>query len=220
MSETRENATANVVPIEYWKDFEPDPARPGELREVHYVKWGKRGDLQNYANVISIPLLQKTMKDADHGTAQDPVWVALKPSYEAWLAGQEVPVDGTALEAWPALTKTQVRLFREHKYRTIEDVAAMAEHNLGQVKMPDVRRLRDMARAWMKNREGSAQVEAMFAEQAEKMTAQNEKMAEMQEQLAKATAALARLGDKPEHVPALDELRQARPMPPAPPARR
>ena len=194
--------TQHVVPIEYWKDFEPDPARPGELREVHMVKWGKRGDLQSYAQVIAISRLQKTMKDADHGTALDPVWVALKPSYEAWLAGQETPVDGTPLEAWPALTKKQVTAFREQKYRTIEDVAAMAEHNLGQVKMPDVRKIRDMARAWIKNREGSAQVEAMFAEQNEKMAAQNDEMAEMKAQLAKATEALARLGDKPAHAPA------------------
>lgn len=185
MSET--DRAPNVVAIEFWKEFDADNAHPGAQKEVHYVKWGKRGDFQNYSHVIAVSRLQKTMKDADGGTAQDPVWGAIKPAYEAWLAGQETPDSGAALESWPALTKKQVAAFRDQKYRTIEDVAAMSDQNLNQVRMPDVRKLRDMAQAYLKNREGSAQVEAMFA-------TQNEKLAYMEAQLTEARDALARLG--------------------------
>lgn len=140
-----ENRRLTVVALEFWRDYEPDRENPGNMRAVDWVRWARRGDLTYATNEDKISRISKPMRAGGEGGGQEenPVWLGIRGAYEAWKSGQETPVDGTPLDAWPALTKVQVEAFRAAQYRTIEDVAEITDGELGRVRLPDMRQLRE-----------------------------------------------------------------------------
>lgn len=182
IGDTQERATS-VRALEFWKDMKTDDNGP---REVHWVRWAKIGDMHFTEVEIEVQRLMKPR--SDNGVEmQDPVWVAIKPAYEAWLAGTEAPLDGTPLDAWPALGKRQVKAFREAGYRSVEEVAAIPDSDLPRVKVPDVRKMRDLARGYVENRKGSAHVEAKMAAQADEIEGLKTLVEDMRKALAEAS---------------------------------
>jgi hypothetical protein len=186
------NRRLTVVPLQFWTDYEPDPDAPGQMRAVDWVKWGKRGDMSMMV-VDKISRVRKPMKSInDDGQEEpNPVWVAIEGAYEAWKKGQEAPADGTPLEAWSALSKAQAKAFKDAGFAAVEHIALIEDAQIGKVRLPDVRRIRDLARAYVAHRENAAPVEAALAAQAGEID-------ELKAQLAEATAALRRLADEPE----------------------
>lgn len=185
------NRRLTVTAIKFWTTYEKDPANPeGNLRPVDWVKWGHRGDLGNAANDDKVSRVMKPLQSSDQsGDLEDnPVWVAIKGQYEAWKRGQETPVDGTPLAAWSALTPEQATVFRTAGFASVEDIAGMTDALLPKVRIPDVRRIRDMAKAFTAHRVGNAANEAQFAAQAARLAEVEAKLAE----------ALTRLADAPE----------------------
>jgi hypothetical protein len=151
----------NIVVLEFWKDYKQD----GDTqKEEHWVKWARRGATFSYhAAVENVARLKKPRVTRNGIEEFDPIWIAIKPAYEAWVAGQALPVDGTPLEAWPALNKRQVKAFKDASYHTIEDVEAMSDGDIPRVRIPDVRRYRDMARTYVANQKGGAVIEQAMA---------------------------------------------------------
>lgn len=172
-----EHATANIMATKFWKDYVPDGQ--GGQREVHKVQWSRRGDFRFHKSVETV---QRMMKPHDDGSFS-PEWEAIKPAYEAWLRNEEAPTTGTPLEAWAALNARQVEILRAAGYRAIEDVAAMTDDDMRSIRLPNVRRIRDTARAYIENRKGTAHIDAAMAD----MKAQND---DLREQLAEALALL------------------------------
>lgn len=192
-----ENRRPTVVALEFWRDYEPDREKPGEMRAVDWVRWARRGDLTYATNEDKITRIAKPMRAGGDGGGQEdnPVWLGIRGAYEAWKTGQETPLEGTPLDAWPALTKVQVETFRAAQYRTIEDVAEITDGQLGRVRLPDMRQLRDKARTYIAAKQNSAAIEAQMA-------ARDRKLETMEAELAEARAALARLaGDEPRRGP-------------------
>lgn len=192
-----ENRRPTVVALEFWRDYEPDRENPGNMRAVDWVRWARRGDLTYATNEDKISRISKPMRAGGEGGGQEenPVWLGIRGAYEAWKSGQETPVDGTPLDAWPALTKVQVEAFRAAQYRTIEDVAEITDGQLGRVRLPDMRQLRDKARTYIANKANSAAIEVQMAER-------DRRLETMEQELAEARAALARLaGDEPRRGP-------------------
>lgn len=184
-----QNRRLTVTAIQFWTDYEPDPAQPGHVRAVEWVKWAKRGDFNTSNNVEKVARVMRPMKSSldDGGAEPNPVWLAIKPQYEAWKLGQEVPDDGTPLEAWSALSKAQADAFKGAGFKCIEHIAAMEDAQIAKVRLPDTRRLRDLAKAYVTHRDRNAPIEAALADK-------DEKIAAMQAQLAEAMAAIDRLG--------------------------
>lgn len=187
------NRRLTVVALQFWTDYEPDRDNPGEMRAVDWVKWAKRGDLTTAAVVEKVARVKQPLKSiGDDGVMEpNPVWVAIEAAYEAWKRGQEVPDDGTPLDAWSALSKAQAKAFKDAGFAAVEHIAAIEDAQIGKVRLPDVRRLRDLARAYVSHRANAAPVEAALA-------AQRGEIDELKAQLAEATAALQRLADEPE----------------------
>lgn len=159
------NRRVNVVAVEFWTDYVPDPAHAGQVVARDMVKWAKRGDLTTFAMTDSIARVMRPMKEMENGEPlPNPVWVAIKTSYDRWKAGQDYAEDGTALEAWPGLAKGQVKVLRAAQLRTVEDIAAVSDADLGMIKLPDARRLRDRAKLFLANQEGTAHLDKALAE--------------------------------------------------------
>lgn len=188
------NRRLTVVALQFWTDYEPDPANPGQMRAVDWVRWGKRGDLGNASVVDKVARVRQPMKSImDDGALEpNPVWVAIEASYDAWKKGQEAPADGTPLDAWSALSKAQAKAFKDAGFAAVEHIALIEDGQIAKVRLPDVRRIRDLARAYVAHRENAAPVEAALAAQASEIEA-------LKAQLAEATGALQRLAsDEPE----------------------
>lgn len=210
-----ENRRPHVVPLAFWTEYEPDPANPGEMRAVDFVKWGRRGDLHYSANVEKITRLQRPMKMLDdHGRAvPNPVWEAIKDAYMAWKQGQETPANGTPLEAWPALNSAQVKVLREQHYRSVEDVAAMTDAEIPRIRLPGVRQLRDMARAYVEAKKGQAHIEKALAER-------DAEIADLRNTIAELTAALKQMQQQQAGPRPGDPMAPAAPAPEPPPPQR
>lgn len=182
------NRALTVTAIQFWTDYEPDPENAGQLRSVDWVKWGKRGQFSGAANVEKVARVMKPLKSMtdDGQMTPNPVWVAIEPQYSAWKQGQATPVDGTPLDAWSALSKAQAQAFREAGFSAVEHIAGIEDGELGKVRLPDTRRVRDLARAYVQHRTN-------FAATEHRLASQDAELADMKAQLAEATAALQRL---------------------------
>lgn len=69
--------------------------------------------------------------------------------YEAWKAGQELPVEGTPLRIWPVISPSQLANCLSANVRTVEDLASMNGEAATRIGMGAVE-LKQKAEAWLK----------------------------------------------------------------------
>ena len=149
---------------------QPIKGFPGQSRDVHKVRWAPRGDNKS-ENTEYVERLKKDRV----------LWPAIEPAYNAWLKGQEEPIDGTPLSAFPAINRAQAEVYRRFHVRTVEDVSRIGEDVIRQVPMA-----RDHKALAIRFLENKTDVEA--AGKMEALAKQNEllmqQMAEMRETMA------------------------------------
>lgn len=121
----------------------------------------------------------ETRQSAESYQAMKGRWDIIKPAYEAWKSGNEVPDDGTPLEAWGGVTKEQVELFRKIGIRTVEHVRDMDDATIAKFPFPNARKLPSLAAEYLKGSD-------MAAKDAE-LDAMRERMAAMEEMLEQAS---------------------------------
>ena len=80
--------------------------------------------------------------------------------YEAFKAGQQISAEGTPLEHWPRLKRSQVLELKALGFQTVEHVAKMDDQAIGRVGMGG-RQLRDLARAFLDDAAHAAEVERL-----------------------------------------------------------
>lgn len=71
-----------------------------------------------------------------------------KHKYKLWKEGQELPVDGTPVKTWSAISPAQCKLLLDLNVRTVEDLAVANEELLGRIGM-GARALQATARDWL-----------------------------------------------------------------------
>lgn len=106
------------------------------------------------------------------------LWDVVRPGYESWKAGQAEPINGTALEMWPAATPAIVKILRSADIRTVEEVAGLQDN---QLVFMGARLWRDKARAWLESARNVGQT-------AEQLADRDNKIAELQAQVAELVA--------------------------------
>jgi hypothetical protein len=116
-----------------------------EVREDghEYISWVKRGQQnppRNDCRVDRMPRYYATE------------WQVLKPTYDAYKSGEEAPVDGTPLSAWPGVNKHIVKLLNERRVRSVEDFAKMPDHDVGTIPLPGIREKHRNAKAFVDNK--------------------------------------------------------------------
>jgi hypothetical protein len=120
-------------------------------------------------------------------------WAQIEPAFKAFLSGQEIPVSGTALQAWAGLTQEQADGLRLAGLRTVEEVAELAESHMEKVRLPNMRDLRAQAKLFLENSD-VAKAAAREAEKDATISALLERQAAMEamlEELTKPKAAKA-----------------------------
>lgn len=107
--EDREQIALYVQEIE--TDHKPGP--DGNLIAVDKITFGKKGTA-NYQQIYEVGRLQKD---------NPMLWDYVKPVYMKWKQSNEITTDGMPLEAWPAITKGQIKACRNIGLRSVEDLA-------------------------------------------------------------------------------------------------
>lgn len=141
-----------IVPLSFWKDYDPQP--DGSVKEFEWVEWARRGS-RNATTREKISRLQK-----DGG----PVWQALEPYYEHWKKGQDAPIEGTPLAAWPGATPALVKALEPYHIRSVEQLAELSDGDMARIPVPGMRGFRDNARAFGEARQATSVVAAQIAQ--------------------------------------------------------
>src|SRR3954471_14959160 len=102
----------------FWTNFKPDPKDPARLIPVDMVAYGPLGGGDKTVVPATVSSLLDRLQDV--GNSQNNIAVAmaharadwLRPRYEAWKKGQEVPLDGTALAAWSGVSVEEATVLR------------------------------------------------------------------------------------------------------------
>lgn len=140
MSET--DRLPSIVPLNFWKEYEPQP--DGSIKEIEMVEWVRKGT-QNATTIEKITRMSK--KDINGNV--NPNWIAIKPFYDGWKSGQEAPVNGTPLAAWPGATPQLVKALEPYHIRSVEDLADLTDGTMARVPLPGIRGIRENAKAYV-----------------------------------------------------------------------
>lgn len=105
-------------------------------------------------------------------------WSQIEPAYEAWKAGQEIPLNGTPLALWAGINSAQADVFRQCGIRTVEEVRDLTDSQLDKVRLPNMRDLRKTAAIFLQNN--------IKAEIAQREIDRDQKVADLEERLAAA----------------------------------
>lgn len=69
-------------------------------------------------------------------------------TYQAWMEGQEPPIDGVPLAEWPGITPAQMKTCQAANIRSVEDLAAAPDDALRRIGI-GARALQERAKAWL-----------------------------------------------------------------------
>lgn len=163
-----------IVPLNFWIEYEPQP--DGTMKEIEKVEWTRKGT-QNTTTVEKITRLSKPGLDG----VITPIWEALKPFYDRWKAGQEAPVDGTPLAAWPGATPHLVKALEPYHIRSLEDLAELTDGTMARIPLPGIRGFRENAKAFLSAQSSTAPVAGELAALREQTANQSREIEELKE---------------------------------------
>lgn len=153
---------AHIVPERFYVRYVSDEKNPGVTQSVEMVLFAKKGQ--------HIMTGQKTPMRITQARKDKQIWAVIEPYYEAWKKGQETPVDGTPLGAWPGLAPEQAERLRMMRVRSVEDVAAMTDADVDNFGMGGLL-LRQNARAFVEMKKDKTVIQAEVSKQMEGMQA-------------------------------------------------
>ncbi|WP_448206489.1 hypothetical protein [Azospirillum sp. sgz302134] len=136
--------------------------------------------------IVERPALEWLQAKRDEGS---PFYDAFKRAYDAWKEGQEPPVDGTPLAAATCFTPAEVKQAQAAGVRSIEDLAAFPDGQLGRLGMGG-RKLKDKAAAWLASHNDTGRIAEELAalkvtaqQLADAVTDRDEKIKELEAQI-------------------------------------
>jgi hypothetical protein len=135
-----------IYPLRFWVDYRNMP--DGSTKEIEMVEWQRRGTQNQETNQEKISRLIKLSPAGN----PCPEWQILQPYYDKWKKGQEMPVNGTPLGAWPHATQDMIAALVRYNIKTVEDIAELEDQAIARVSFPGFRRHVELARAFLKNK--------------------------------------------------------------------
>ncbi len=190
----------------FWTEYKPETVRKevvvdgktkevfeptGQLRGVDWVAYSPIGSLQKTVLTEAVQRL-KSVVPMEGRSAQNPAvqmahirWNAIKPAYEAWKQGTEVPLHGTPLGAWPGITPEQAQLFRMKGVRSVEDIAGLTDTHRQTMGVPGLHDIIENAKRFITAQDRSTVTNALAQKDAEiaSLKEQMEELARMTQEL-------------------------------------
>ena len=144
----RGGETPAIFVLKFERKYTPDPNDPQKLLEEHWVEWGKPG-LANWSTRQKVHLLKPWPEKGKEAAIE---WLVVGPAYEAWLKGEEAPVDGTPLYAWPGIPREVVDALKGLQIHTVENLAMFPDDRLGRMPFPGMREWKARRSALLRHR--------------------------------------------------------------------
>lgn len=151
-----------IQPVRFWRTYAPGP--DGINQPVDWVEWVKKGDRTGATTAEKVSRLGPT--DNRHPAVE---WAVVEPFYQAWLRKEDAPVTGTPLAAWPGCPREMADELKKLNVFSVEDLAALADHNLQHVPFPNARETRRRAQAFVEAK-GANDVAERLAERDDKIS--------------------------------------------------
>lgn len=139
--------------LRFWTEYRPDGVDDKgspKLRSIDMVAYAPLGK-SNMATMVEAVARLAKVAPIDPGTDNPAVlmaharWNIIKQHYDAWKQGNEVPIDGTPLGAWPALTGEQVQALKTMGLRTVEEIRDASESIVTRFPFPNAREIQRQA---------------------------------------------------------------------------
>lgn len=178
-----------IVPSRFWTEYEPDPAEPGKMIAVDWVEWVKVGDRSGAATQERISRLAPRR---DKRTGKEVVaieWAALGPKYEAWKRNEEIPVNGTPIEAWPGSTSHLVDALKRINVRSVEDFANAPRESFKGLPFPDLPGKQKAAKAFLEAAGDRAKIAAELETRDKTIESQGREIEELRKSITELAAA-------------------------------
>lgn len=139
-------------------EFEVEMNKSGNA--IEWVTYGPMDDASRTKTKARVKDLMPPEQDekTDDGlsfTHMNYVWDQIRPHYDAWKTGEEIPETGTPLSAWAGLNKAQVGALKAMSIRTVEELRDMPEGLMMKTHMSGLRELRKQAAAYLDSREAT-----------------------------------------------------------------
>lgn len=161
----------SITVVKFSTEYRLNP--DGSQREVDKVEWAPKGKAKYQTTVEYVSHVEKDRSGK---------WEAIKPYYEAWKKGQEMPTEGTPLAAWAGILAHQADALRGAQIRTVEDVAGLTDAIMQRIGLPGLRELRATAQTFLKNRNSPmAAINADMALKDEQIALLQQQMADLKE---------------------------------------
>jgi hypothetical protein len=138
----------------FWTKYSPDPNDPAKLVGHDYVEFGPPGmgerqrGVEKVSRIAAVRPRDPNGMNKTLGEAND-LWDCIRPLYEAWKSGQDLPDVGTPLAAWNALTPEQAEVLKMRDVRTVEDIAEMTDAGLSRIPLPGFRKTVEAAKLFL-----------------------------------------------------------------------
>ncbi len=116
---------------------------------VMYAPVGKADRLCLTETVSRLGKLQPLESDNPAVLMAHERWNIIKPAYDAWKNGQNLPERGTPLAAWPGITSDQVEVLKMMGILSVEEYAEASDSIISAVPFPSARELRTAAKAFL-----------------------------------------------------------------------
>lgn len=130
----------------FWTEYKPEPNDAAKSIGIDWVEYGPIASLDRSLTRERVSRLRDCLppgKDNPAIAMAHARWDAIRPRYESWKSGQEMPVSGTPLAAWNALSPEQADVLKSRGVRTVEDIAQLTDAHVERI---PVRGLRDLIR--------------------------------------------------------------------------
>lgn len=132
--------------MEFERKFRIKNGQPTAYDVVHLYQ---PGESQRSKTPLMVSEVMRVREDGD---PDNPAWLAarirrdaVRPAYEAWKKGEELPTDGTPIGAWPGITPDQAAGLKAAGLRSVEEVANANDALMSKIPLPNVRGLKELA---------------------------------------------------------------------------
>jgi hypothetical protein len=145
-------ASADFAIRRFFTKFKTDPADAAKTVSDDWVELCPVGSADRSVVTYSIRSLQRlqpaTNRENPAVEMAHRKWDLIRPAYEAWKAGNEMPETGTPLAAWNAVRAEQADILRVHGIKTVEEIAALTDAHM-RIPVPNLRDLKRQAQMFL-----------------------------------------------------------------------
>lgn len=176
----------------------------GEVRAVDYVEYGPPHLRSTQTTVARVERLLKARPPRNpNNIHEQAIWAraeVIRPLYEAWKRGEQLPENGTPLAVLNFIRPEEAKVLKGEGVLTVEMLAALHETELSRIRVPQVREKSRQAKLWLEAQDVN--------KAAAQMAARDATIKDQAEELARLKAMVANIAarvEEPEAEAEVDE---------------